>query len=435
MSARSETAADPRADAPIAPRRRRWRRFLIAAALFLLALSLLTTWLLQPRQLVPLVLDRAGSALSLELSAAADAEARLRGEPQLVVRDLVVREPGADAPILRAERVLLALPWSSLRDRDAAPVIERIELDAPVLNLPALQAWLDKRPPAEPPQVPTLTDGLRVVRGRIEGGSGDGAWRVEQLALDLPALYPDRPLQARLRGRYADAGTLRADFDIAAALSRPADGAGLAVTGPVTIADAGWRMPTTVDLSGPLFLTDKGFAVRPLAGSLAARYESGDTRLAFALGLHGPLDYDGATWTLAPVALALRGEGPIPRLDARGGLGLGRRLAVRLAGELPRWPEGWPALPPPVAQSPSPLPFSLRYTGAPAFTDPAELALRRDATTFDARFRLNDALDWTTRSDGPPLPPMDGRLTAPRLEVSGATLEGVEVTLDDESIP
>jgi hypothetical protein len=435
VSAQGETAGDPRADAPIAPRRRRWRRFVIVTALLLSALSLLTTWLLQPRQLVPLVLDRAGSALSLELSAAADAEARLRGEPQLVVRDLVVREPGADTAILRADRVLLALPWSSLRDRDAAPVIERIELDAPVLNLPALQAWLDKRPPAEPPQMPTLTDGLRVVRGRIEGGSGDGAWRVEDLALDLPALYPDRPLQARIRGRYADAGTLRADFDLAAVLSRPADGAGLALTGPVTIADEGWRMPTTVNLSGPLFLTGKGFAVRPLAGSLAARYESDDMRLPFALGLHGPLDYDGATWTLAPVALALRGEGPIPRLDARGGLGLGRRLAIRLAGELPRWPERWPALPPPVAQSPSPLPFSLRYTGAPAFTDLAELALRRDATTFDARFRLNEVLDWTARSDGPPLPPMDGRLTAPRLEVSGATLEGVEVTLDDESIP
>ncbi len=435
MSAHGDTPRSDRAEPPVAPRRRRWRRFLVGSALVLVVLSLFATWLLQPRQLVPLILDRAGSALSLELSAAADAEARLRGEPQLVVRDLVVREPGADTAILRAERVLLALPWSSLRDRDATPVIERIELDAPVLNLPALQAWLDKRPPAEAPQVPTLTDGLRVVRGRIEGGSGDGAWRIEDLALDLPALHPDRPLQARLRGRYADTGTTRADFDLTAALTKPADGAGLALIGPVAIEAEGWRMPVTATLHGPLFFTDRGFAIRPLAGSLAARYESGDTRLPFAIGLHGPLDYDGATWTLAPVALALRGGEPVPRLDARGGLGLGRRLAIRLAGELPRWPESWPALPPPVAQSPSPLPFALHYTGAPAFTDIAELALRRDATTFDARFRLNAVLDWATRSDGPPLPPLDGRLAAPRLEVSGATLEGVEITLDDEAIP
>jgi hypothetical protein len=435
VSAHGDAPRSERTDAPIVPRRRRWRRVLVGTALALLALSLFATWLLQPRQLVPLILDRAGSALSLEFGAAADAEARLRGEPQLIVRDLVVREPGAKTTILRAERVLLALPWSSLRDRGPSPVIRRIELDAPVLNLSALQAWLDKRPPAEPPQIPTLTDGLRIVDGRIDGGSGSDVWRVENLGVDLPALYPDRPLQARIRGRYADTGSLHADFDLVTALSKPADRAGLALIGPVTIEDQGWRMPTTVNLAGPLSLTDKGFAIRPLAGSLAMRYESGDTRLPFALGLHGPLEYDGATWTLAPVALALRGEEPLPQLDARGGLGLGKRLAIRFDGLLPRWPESWPALPPPVAQSPSPLPFALRYTGAPAFTDVAELSLRRDATAFDARFRLNQVLDWTARSDGPPLPPLDGRLAAPRLEISGATLEGVEITLDDEGIP
>ena len=96
-------------------RPRRWRRRLLVLGVALALLSLLGTWLLQPKQLVPLILDRAGKALSLEITASPDAEARLRGTPQLVVRDLVVREPGGDAVLLRAKRVLLALPWSSVR--------------------------------------------------------------------------------------------------------------------------------------------------------------------------------------------------------------------------------------------------------------------------------------------------------------------------------
>ena len=50
------------------------------------------------------------------------------------------------------------------------------------------------------------------------------------------------------------------------------------------------------------------------------------------------------------------------------------------------------------------------------------------------RPRLYDVLDWTRQPDGVPLPPLDGRLVSPKLEVSSATLEGVEVVLDDEAM-
>jgi hypothetical protein len=109
-------------------------------------------------------------------------------------------------------------------------------------------------------------------------------------------------------------------------------------------------------------------------------------------------------------------------------------LIVRLDGRLPVWPEAWPALPAPVGASRAPLPFALRYAGAPELSAPIDLELRRDAVRFDSRFRLNDVLAWTSDSAGSPIPPLDGRLSAPRLDISGATLEGVEFVVDDESI-
>jgi hypothetical protein len=416
-------------DAAAPPRRRRWRRWLTIAAATLLALSLFGGWLLQPEQLVPLILDRTGKALSLEITADDGATARLRDRPQLVVRNLVVREPGAKTVLLRADRLLISLPWSSVRSGGEDATVERVELDAPVLDVPALQAWLAKRPPGEPPKIPTLTDGLRVVDGRIDNGD----WWIEDIAVDLPALHPDRPAQARIRGRYLDAPTSIV-FDLALTMTKPANDAGIAVVGALTLAQGDWRMPATVTLSGPLHLGEGDIAMVPARFGLSARYVSGDTTLPFALGLHGPLRFDGKTWALAPVGLALRGDEPVPALNARGALALGRRLAIRLDGVMPQWPSSWPALPAPVSNSTSPLPFALRYTGQPDLSDIAGLSLRRDATAFDGRFKLYEVLGWIDQTGGAPLPPLDGTLRSPKLEISGATLEGVEIVLDDEGI-
>lgn len=400
----------------------------------LVALSLLATWLLQPKQLVPLILDRAGQALSLDITASPDADARLRGTPQLVVRDLVVREPGGDVVLLRAKRVLLALPWSSVRgaDKDIAGkgiVIRRVELDAPEFDLTAVRAWLAKRPPSEETAIPTLTDGLRVTGGRIV----DGTLRIEDLAIDLPALHPQRRAHARIRGRAVD-GALKLPFDVIVAMSRPANDAGIGIVGTLAFEGDGWRLPATVKLSGPLRFGDDGIAMTPATLGATARYESGDTRLPFTLGLHGPLHIANGTATLAPAGIALRGQDAIPTLDAHGTLAFGDKLALRLDGTLPQWPEAWPALPPPISASTSPLPFSLHYEGKPDLSDTTALSLKRDTMVFDSRFRLYTVLDWLAQAGGSPLPPLDGSLHAPRLEISGATLEGVDVTLDDEGI-
>ena len=435
---RKRSAHEPRAgtpgvttdgDAAAPPRRRRWRRWLAIVGATLLALSLFGGWLLQPEQLVPLILDRTGKALSLQITADSGATARLRDRPQVVVRNLVVREPGAKTAVLRADRLLISLPWSSVRSGGEDATVERVELDAPVLDAPALQAWLAKRPPGEPPKIPTLTDGLRVVDGRIDNGD----WRIEGIAVDLPALHPDRPAHARIRGRYLDAPTTIV-FDLAVAMTKPANDAGIAVAGPLTLESGDWRLQATAMLSGPLHLGDGDIAMTPAKFGVSARYVSGDTTLPFALGLHGPLRFDGKTWALAPVGLALRGDEPVPALDARGALALGQRLAIRLDGVMPQWPSSWPALPAPVSNSASPLPFALRYSGQPDLSGIAELSLRRDATAFDGRFRLYEVLGWIDQAGGSPLPPLDGTLRSPKLEISGATLEGVEMVLDDEAV-
>jgi len=327
--------------------RRRWARIAGAIAVLLLLLAVALRIALQPEHVTGLVLDQLGNALGLEITANGPGEYRLGGSPVLVVRDVVAREPGAKTPILRAERVLLSLPWSTIRTRGAELTITRVELDAPVLDVPALQHWLATRPPSET-RIPTLSDGLYVTRGRIDNGD----WHIDGIAATLPDLHPGQPVNAQVRGRYLDPPT-SIPFDLSVALSKPANGAGAAIVGPITLDRGTWRMPARINLSGPVLLGDDDLRVQPARLKMSARYQSGDTDLPFALGLSGPLHFDNATWTLAPVGVALRGQDMLPGFDARGALALGRRLVVRLDGRLPNWPDTWPTLPVPVGQSTS----------------------------------------------------------------------------------
>lgn len=426
------TAPDAAPNSAPGPRpSRRKRRLLLGigllgVVLLLLALSLRVA--LQPENLTRVLLERVGKALALEITAGSG-EYRLRGTPQLVLRDVVAREPGATRALLRARRIAVAVPWSTLRSRGALLEVERVELDAPVLDLPALQAWQAKRAPGET-RIPTLTRGLTISNGRIDG---DG-WQVEGLRIDLPRLHLDQALAARVAGRYVDAPT-RTVFDLDLALAKPALPTGAAAIGGIVFSRDGWSLPGRIRVSGPLHVSDGALRITPARIGLAARYISGDTRLPFVLGLHGPLLFRDATLALAPARAVLRGEGVLPSFEARGRIALGKRLMLELRGALPGWQDSWPALPPPLGQSDSPLPFQLDYLGAPGFDDPASLQLQRDATRFDGRFRFPEVLRWAgAEGDTSPLPPLDGRVTTPQLEVSGATLHGVEVEIDDPAI-
>ena len=405
------------------------RRRVIAgaiAALFLI-LALSVRWVGQPERVTALILDRIGDSLGLEITARGGSEYRLRGTPMLVVHGLDVRQPGAGVALLRAERAYLSLPWSTIRARGAELTVQRVELDAPVLDLTALQRWRATRPPAEEVRIPTLEDGLEIVRGRV---IGDG-WSIDRLALSLPFLAADAPVAAHLGARLRSGGTT-VPFDLRVALTRPGFTAGLGAAGMATVATESWRMPMRLKLGGRLHDGDDGLGLDRLKLGANARYIAGESQTPFVHGLAGQLRYREGRLTIAPMGLVIRGRDRIPTLDARGAFAWQGDVALQLAGAIARWPDAWPALPPPIGQSNSPLPFVLDYSGAANLSGDTALQLRRDATRFDGRFRLPDVLAWIEpAADGSPLPPIDGRLTTPVLEITGATLHGVEITFDD----
>ena len=428
---------------------RGWLTLVIALTVLLLVLL---NYALQPRQVARLLLDRTGKALGLEITATGTPDYGLRGTPILILRDLVAREPGAATPLLRAKRLYIALPWSTIRARGNDLNATRIELDAPVLDLPALQHWLATRPPSSEKRLPSLADGLQIRGGSIlNDDASDSPWRIEDIDVDLTRLARDQPLRARLRGRYLDP-PLTIPVDLAVAIEHPealvrTQTTGFATAGQVTIQRGDdWTLPATVTLSGPLTIGADDLHISPARLGVVARFEmpdrgSGDTQLPFALGMHGPLRFDEATWTFAPATVLLRGRGTdpkkdlVPTLDAQGQLALGHRLRLGLDGKIAGWPEAWPALPPPISQSISPLAFTLGYAGTPDLSQVATLRLQRDGTRFDGRFRLLDVTDWITDSNAQsPLPPLDGKLNAPELEIAGARLQGVEVTFDDPAV-
>lgn len=403
---------------------------LIVVVALVLAAALAMRWALRPQTLGPRVLDMASQALGLEISADRF-EYRLWRSPQLVVTGASARVPGAPGPMIDAERVMVALPWSTLRRRGADPTVTRIELDAPRVRLDPFLQWWSGRPRGDGP-LPTLREGLRVDRGRIEGNG----WALLDIAIDLPHFAPDARLQGRVRGRY-QAATLQAPFDLQVAMTRPGAGAGLGIAGTATPRTDGWRVPSRLTLSARVPRDmDSGLRLHGLRLSSASRYVAVDTAQPFAFGIAGEAALTDGRLRLQPAALDLRGRDMIPNLQARGRAGLGQPLELELTGHIERWPDAWPTLPPPIGDSGAPLPFALDYRGAADFSDPLELELTRDQARFNGRIRIDRLAAWIGAGTADsPLPPLEGRVTAPLLDIGGATLHGVEISVEDDAIP
>jgi hypothetical protein len=335
---------------------------------------------------------------------------------------------------------MVSVPWSTIRARGDVLAARRLELDAPRVDLPALQHWLATRPPSKQRQLPTFADGVRITDGRLDNDD----WTIDGIQLDLPRLAAGEALHARLRARYL-APPLAIPADLAITITDP-DAVlrdartGFAASGRITVQrGSDWSLPGWIVLSGPLRFGADGLRLQPARIGVAAQWESGDTRVPFALGAYGPLLFDNAVWLLADAGVVLRGRGapatdPVPSLRARGQLALGRRLVLRLNGDVARWPQAGPALPAPLDASTAPMPFALDYTGSPDLGDVATLSLQRDAAVLDARFRLADVQAWLAADEANPLPPLDARVRAPLLELDGARLEGVEATLSSPEV-
>lgn len=426
-------SADAPAPAAPVPRRQRWLRLLLIALVALVALALLVQILLPPERALRLALGRLEPTLGLRIEFKGDVEYRLRGTPQLVVRDVTVAAAGADAPLLQSERVLLSLPWQTIRSRGADLSITRIELDAPHVQLPALLDWLDSRPPGDG-KAPPITDGVRIVRGRLDGGS----WRVEDLRLDLPALHAGRAIDAQLAGT-AHFQTLQLPFDLHVHADRAVDARVLQARGTLALLHASGRLDTTLQADGTRIDADMpGFALAPLRIAAQARWQGPDAApVPFVLGLHGALRVGGGADMLrfAPMGIAVRGEGVVPDVLAAGRVRYGDgAVDAALDGRLADWPQAWPPLPAPLDVADVPMPFSLRYDGPADASAPLALHITHPQARFEGEARIAAMLAWLDDiATGSPVPPLRGQLTAERVEIAGAVLEGIEVEFDDGS--
>jgi len=407
------------------PPRSRHRAWLIVLAIVVMLLGLLC-WASRPQQVASLVLSQASRALGLRITAKGVSEYTLRGMPKLVLRDVTAQRDGDATPVLKADRVLLSLPWSTVKSRGRDITVHRVELDRPRLDVGALQRWLATPPPSEKRPTPTLTDGFVVTDGRVAGAG----WAVESLALTVPTLAPHQRVRATLRGQVVAGGT-RVPFNVAATLMRPEMPAGLGVAGGLTVVQPDWRLPVDLVLRGVPDLDD-GLALDAMVLRAHARYVSRETSLPFAMGVAGRASYASGLH-IAPLGLALRRGGSIPDLTGGGRLDWRDSLNLAFDGRIERWPETWPALPAPLGRPKGPLPATLAYDGPTNFSGDAALHLESGATRFDGRFRLPRVLDWLDApANATPLPPLDGRVSTPRLEIPGATLEGVEVEIVDD---
>lgn len=260
-----------------------------------------------------------------------------------------------------------------------------------------------------------------------------GDWSLRDITVDLPDFAPD----ARLRGGVSATWVAQAfevPFAVRVAMARPAIGSGVGIAGTAAPQAEGWRLRNRFVLSTRLDAAaggGRGVSLRHVRLSSASRHESADSTRAFALGLAADGGFADGALVLAPAALAVRGQGLVPDLDGRGRMTLGPALAFELAGDIRQWPSTWPALPPPIGESAAPLPFQLAYSGPPDLSGPLQLELARSQARFEGSLRVPDLVAWVGALDsGTPLPPLQGRLDVPRMDVGGASLHGVEVTFD-----
>jgi len=409
---------DSASDPPVRPRKR-WRRWLLIALIALIALP----WMVPSKWVVDLLLRQLGPGLQLQLTRSGAASWRLLGGPMLEVNSLEIGQINADTPWLHAERVLLAVPWRTVRSFGKTLDITRIEVDQPRLDLPALQRWLDGRTPGDGAAAwPVLANGLEINNGQL---SADG-WKIEAITLQLPNFAPNTPVRGKLSGRYVTQN-IGAGFDLRLAMTRPALPAGAAIVGSLDIQrDDATSIPAQFTLSGPLRFKDGGVWIPALHLALEGEYSAPDSApLPVTLNLDGALDI-GETITLSPLTLELTGSGPLPSLNATGEAAFNEQLNLHLIGTMPLWPRAWPRLPEPLSQ-PNKLGFTLDYSGALDMSGELNLQLHRGQTRLDSLLRPNQLADWLSRPQASPLPPLQGRLSTPTLQFPGVTLHGVEV--------
>jgi len=127
--------------------------------------------LLQPDRFTAMLQTQARTA-GLELNLASPATPTLFPRPALELYGITLSAQGANAPILLAARGSLALPWRTLFG--GSTVITQLQIDAPRVDLDALQAWLAALPAraeGTAPNIPRIDTGVSINRGSVVRGN------------------------------------------------------------------------------------------------------------------------------------------------------------------------------------------------------------------------------------------------------------------------
>ena len=184
----------------------RLRRLLIAASALALAVLLgmagSVYLLLRPGRITAMLQDQARQA-GLVLRLDSPASPTVFPRPALELHGITLNAEGANAPILWAARGRLALPWRTLFGGPAA--ISRMEIDAPRLDLDALQNWLAARPsqPADStPMIPRIDTGISITQGSVTLGN---QLLLDNVTLSAGALSPDHPFPLNMSATAAGA--------------------------------------------------------------------------------------------------------------------------------------------------------------------------------------------------------------------------------------
>jgi len=138
------------------------------AALF--AVLIVVYLLLQPDRFTAMLQEQAHDA-GLVLNLASPASPTLFPRPALDLRGITLNAEGADSPILLASRGRLVLPWRTLLGGPTA--IAQMEVDAPRVDLDALQDWLATLPPQPAnaaPTIPRIDAGISIEHGSVVRG-------------------------------------------------------------------------------------------------------------------------------------------------------------------------------------------------------------------------------------------------------------------------
>lgn len=281
---------------------RRWRIALLGVAGVAAALLLVTVigvyWLLQPDRFTA-TLQAQARAAGLELHLASPARPALFPRPALELEGITLNEQNARMPILLAARGRLALPWHTLFG--GPTVIARLEIDAPRVDLDALQAWAASLPAANvahPPQIPRIDTGILISRASVVRGNNI---LLQNLALETGQLSPGKPFSLDMTGRDASDDPVQLRLLATPRMS----GASMLFENIVLHLSHGADM--TLDLRGNARWHGAADASADLAGRLDSA-ASGRYDVALRLSPANARD---------PLLLALKLDGPANHVDLR----------------------------------------------------------------------------------------------------------------------